>query len=52
MTESLTPVDALPDGNPSGPELGIALCLSGGGYRDMLFHLVAICLLADLGFLF
>lgn len=51
MTESLTPVDALPDGKPSAPEIGIALCLSGGGYRAMLFHLGAIWRLAELGFL-
>ena len=51
MAESLTPVDALPDGKPADPEVGIALCLSGGGYRAMLFHLGAIWRLAELGFL-
>ena len=24
---------------PATPEAGVALCLSGGGYRAMLFHL-------------
>ena len=27
----------------SQPEEGIALCLSGGGYRAMVFHLGALC---------
>jgi NTE family protein len=31
-----------PDETAPGPEQGIALCLSGGGYRAMLFHLGAI----------
>jgi NTE family protein len=30
-----------------GPEEGIALCLSGGGYRAMLFHLGALWYLSD-----
>ena len=33
------------------PEHGIALCLSGGGYRAMLFHLGAIWRLNELGYL-
>ena len=32
-------------------EPGIALCLSGGGYRAMLFHLGALWRLNHLGFL-
>ncbi|HEX5215431.1 MAG TPA: patatin-like phospholipase family protein [Vicinamibacterales bacterium] len=36
---------------PAGPEPGIALCLSGGGYRAMLFHAGAIWRLSELGFL-
>jgi len=47
----LSPVaGADPDG-PAGPEPGIALCLSGGGYRAMLFHAGAIWRLSELGFL-
>jgi NTE family protein len=34
-----------------GPEAGIALCLSGGGYRAMLFHLGSIWRLIETGFL-
>jgi len=34
--------------NPSG---GIALCLSGGGYRAMLFHLGALWRLNEFGYL-
>ena len=33
------------------PEKGIALCLSGGGYRAMLFHLGALWRLNELGYL-
>ena len=32
-------------------EKGIAVCLSGGGYRAMLFHLGALWRLAELGYL-
>lgn len=34
-----------------GPEKGLALCLSGGGYRAMLFHLGAVWRLFETGFL-
>jgi len=33
------------------PEAGVALCLSGGGYRAMLFHVGAVWRLNELGFL-
>ena len=33
------------------PEEGVALCLSGGGYRAMLFHLGALWKLNEFGFL-
>jgi NTE family protein len=33
------------------PEDGVALCLSGGGYRAMLFHLGALWRLNELGYL-
>src|SRR5215213_2066532 len=36
---------------PSGPQPGIALCLSGGGYRAMIFHLGTLWRLNQLGFL-
>ena len=46
------PVRFIPtDAARSGPEPGIALCLSGGGYRAMLFHLGALWRLADAGWL-
>jgi NTE family protein len=38
-------------GGPDAVEDGIALCLSGGGYRAMLFHLGAIWRLNELGHL-
>jgi len=36
---------------PRAPEPGIALCLSGCGYRAMLFHLGAVRRLNELGYL-
>ena len=40
-----------PGDDPGGPVPGIALCLSGGGYRAMLFHLGALWRLNELGYL-
>jgi NTE family protein len=49
------PIDIVNTGSdhddPRAPEPGIALCLSGGGYRAMLFHLGAIWRLNELGYL-
>src|SRR5215216_6704395 len=49
--ESIQPVSSdAPE--PSGaPKAGIALCLSGGGYRAMIFHLGTLWRLNQLGFL-
>jgi NTE family protein len=35
----------------TAPQRGVALCLSGGGYRAMLFHLGALMRLNELGWL-
>ena len=48
--ESVQPVSAATTETTS-PRLGIALCLSGGGYRAMLFHLGTLWRLNQLGFL-
>jgi NTE family protein len=40
-----------PEETPEQPEERIALCLSGGGYRAMLFHLGALWRLNDAGML-
>ena len=46
------PVEALDTGSAHArPERGIALCLSGGGYRAMLFHLGALWRLNETGLL-
>lgn len=42
---------ALTPAERSGPESGIALCLSGGGYRAMLFHVGSILRLNEAGVL-
>ncbi|MDF2690120.1 MAG: patatin, partial [Microvirga sp.] len=36
---------------PREPEVGIALCLSGGGYRAMMFHLGSLVRLNEVGLL-
>ncbi|HET9480580.1 MAG TPA: patatin-like phospholipase family protein [Candidatus Polarisedimenticolia bacterium] len=48
-----SPVDLIPPDveRPEGPEEGIALCLSGGGYRAMLFHAGALIRLNQWGLL-
>jgi len=48
--EDLSPVSPEASGGES-PTLGIGLCLSGGGYRAMLFHLGVLWRLAELGYL-
>jgi NTE family protein len=41
--DARAPVTFIPSDTPGqGPEDGVALCLSGGGYRAMLFHLGAL----------
>ena len=46
------PVRSIPgDPDQDSPEDGIALCLSGGGYRAMLFHTGALWRLNELGYL-
>ena len=44
------PVSRLP-GDDASPTAGTALCLSGGGYRAMLFHLGVLWRLNDAGML-
>ncbi len=50
LPEELLPVSTDAPGGDS-PALGIGLCLSGGGYRAMLFHLGVLWRLAELGYL-
>ncbi len=45
------PVRTIPDDAGKQPQPGIALCLSGGGYRAMVFHLGALWRLNELGWL-
>lgn len=50
--EVLPPVEWIPtDKSKAPPAPGIALCLSGGGYRAMLFHLGALWRLNEVGYL-
>jgi len=48
--EHLSPVSSDAPGGDT-PALGIGLCLSGGGYRAILFHLGVLWRLAELGYL-
>jgi len=45
------PVRKIPGDEERAPEPGMALCLSGGGYRAMLFHLGALTRINELGLL-
>lgn len=48
----LSPAETIPiDAPERSPEPGLALCLSGGGYRAMLFHLGTLWRLNDAGYL-
>ena len=50
--DTSSPVRLIPSDRPTdAPEEGIALCLSGGGYRAMLFHLGALWRLHETGVL-
>src|SRR6478736_9991934 len=46
-----SPVRAIPTDTGVGPRPGIALCLSGGGYRAMLFHVGSLWRLNEAGYL-
>jgi NTE family protein len=41
----------LPEETAETPQIGVALCLSGGGYRAMLFHIGALWRLNELAWL-
>src|SRR3954451_20428855 len=55
QTERTAPVNVVDTGSPEddlrSPAEGTALCLSGGGYRAMLFHVGALWRLNELGYL-
>src|SRR5713226_4454427 len=46
-----SPVRLIPTDTSNPPRPGIALCLSGGGYRAMLFHVGALWRLNEAGLL-
>src|SRR5437660_8804540 len=46
-----SPVRRIPTDRAAPPRPGLALCLSGGGYRAMLFHLGALWRLNELAYL-
>jgi len=48
---NLEPVREIPGDEARGPRPGIGLCLSGGGYRAMVFHLGALWRLNEVGML-
>jgi NTE family protein len=51
MNAQLPAAQPVADPGAAEPEEGIALCLSGGGYRAMVFHLGALWRLNELGWL-
>jgi NTE family protein len=48
---ALSPVREIPGDKDRNPEEGLALCLSGGGYRAMVFHIGVLWRLNQLGLL-
>jgi NTE family protein len=52
VIDSLGPTRPLPGESPGGdPEPGLGICLSGGGYRAMLFHVGSLWRLNEAGYL-
>ncbi len=51
LAKSADPSVSPPAREPREPEAGTGLCLSGGGYRAMLFHLGSLWRLLELGYL-
>src|SRR6188472_3517952 len=51
IVSDTSPVGTPDDATDDGPRDGMALCLSGGGYRAMLFHLGALWRLNEAGYL-
>ena len=49
--EATSPVEGDPTEEREGAQPGLALCLSGGGYRAMLFHVGSLWRLNELGYL-
>jgi len=50
--QTCAPISLIDTGSPYNfPAKGIALCLSGGGYRAMLFHLGSLWRLNEIGYL-
>lgn len=49
---AVDPIEAIPTDRPDErPQAGLGLCLSGGGYRAMLFHVGALWRLYEVGLL-
>lgn len=51
MSPNLQPIRPIPGDATKPPAQGMALCLSGGGYRAMVFHLGALLRLNEAGLL-
>lgn len=51
LVRAASPVRDIRDGSEARLAEGVALCLSGGGYRAMLFHLGCLWRLNELGYL-
>jgi NTE family protein len=50
-TGALSPVRDIPGDKARKPQPGLAVCLSGGGYRAMVFHIGVLWRLNELGLL-
>jgi NTE family protein len=50
-TAAISPVREIPGDKDGEPEIGLAVCLSGGGYRAMVFHIGVLWRLNEVGLL-
>ena len=51
METQFGPVSLIASDADREPDVGVGLCLSGGGYRAMLFHLGSLLRLVEIGYL-
>ena len=49
--DAVSPVRAIPGDEAREPEVGLAICLSGGGYRAVVFHIGLLWRLNEVGLL-
>ena len=51
MVQINEPVELLKSDKNRSPDVGVGICLSGGGYRAMIFHLGSLLRLLEIDYL-